>query len=120
MPLRFVSWNLNGFVRGGQAELLATTAWDVCAVQEVTSEEAFAALAEGASAHGVTARPCLAADNEPPYVCGLLAGDRRVECRYDFILASPEIRVIDAGYCWEEARMAKSDHALVWARLELS
>ncbi len=262
MNLRFVSWNLNGFVRGGQAELLRSTPWDVCAVQEVTTLDAFTALADAVGAAGECARPHLADTNDATYVSGLLArppwhieasavldvpsperalravahgGDRRIEvaslalppassprwgeeakvrqalaiadwlarrerptvvgidantprwdrldlaatefwnageerllgprpdhdlrdvfrevverdpdrratiaaerpdgplavshvrghgeratpCRYDFVLASPDVAVVDADYQWEEARAAKSDHALVWAELNV-
>ena len=46
-------------------------------------------------------------------------GERAVECRYDFVLASPDIRVVDSGYRRDESRAAGSDHALVWAELDL-
>lgn len=46
-------------------------------------------------------------------------GERAVDCRYDVILASPEIRGEGAGYEYEGAVMAGSDHALVWADLVL-
>ena len=45
-------------------------------------------------------------------------GDRAVDCRYDVILASRDVRALDAGYLMDEAVAAGSDHALVWADLE--
>lgn len=47
-------------------------------------------------------------------------GDRAVDCRYDSILASPDIAVRAAGYEYEAAVAAGSDHALVWADLEFA
>jgi hypothetical protein len=44
-------------------------------------------------------------------------GDRRVDCRYDAILASPEFRVRGA---WYDLREGVSDHALVVAELDLA
>jgi hypothetical protein len=46
-------------------------------------------------------------------------GDRRTECRYDHVLASPQFVVEGVGYLWDEARAAGSDHALVAAELVL-
>ena len=74
MNLRFVSWNLNGFVRGGTGRAARFDAgWDVCAVQEATTLDAFTALAEPcaprASRRGRTSPTRTIA----PYVCGLLA-----------------------------------------------
>lgn len=264
MLVRFVSWNLNGFAPKGQAELLAAAEWDLCAMQEATTESAFDALAEQVGATGACARGLLDedADARARYVSGLLArgpwrlgpsavldvpspertlhavatrddaaltvaslalppassdawgpgpkveqavgiarwlkaldgpvvvgidantprvdhpdlartafwndgedrllgaqrehelrdvyrelverdparaaqvradrpdgplavsyvrgrGERAADCRYDSILASPGIAIRDAGYRWEDARAAGSDHALVWADLDL-
>lgn len=44
---------------------------------------------------------------------------RPVPSRYDAIYASPEFRVIVAGYDWQRAIEAGSDHALAWADLRL-
>lgn len=44
---------------------------------------------------------------------------RPVPSRYDAIYASPEFSVIAAGYDWQRAIEAGSDHALVWADLRL-
>jgi exonuclease III len=74
MQLRFISWNQNGFAATGQAAFLARHDWDVCAVQESTTEEALAAFAAevGAGSH-VSARALLAEGAEPRYVSALLA-----------------------------------------------
>lgn len=72
--MRFVSWNLNGFAVDEQAALLRDTAWDVCAVQEVTTIEAFDALLATVKATGVCARSLIAStDRQFKYVAGLLA-----------------------------------------------
>jgi endonuclease/exonuclease/phosphatase family metal-dependent hydrolase len=46
-------------------------------------------------------------------------GDRRTDCRYDHLLASPEFAVADVRYLWDEALTAGSDHALISAELVL-
>lgn len=38
MELTLVDWNVNGFALRGQAELLRVLSWDVCTLQEVTTE----------------------------------------------------------------------------------
>jgi endonuclease/exonuclease/phosphatase family metal-dependent hydrolase len=76
MRLRFVTWNVNGFAERGQAEFLAASEWDVCAVQEATTPAALERLATqvGATSY-VSARPSLvgADDTRPRYVSALLA-----------------------------------------------
>jgi endonuclease/exonuclease/phosphatase family metal-dependent hydrolase len=44
---------------------------------------------------------------------------RPVSSRYDAIYASPDFSVLAAGYDWQRAIEAGSDHALVWADLRL-
>lgn len=44
---------------------------------------------------------------------------RPVPSRYDAIYASPEFSVLAAGYDWQRAIEAGSDHALVWTDLRL-
>jgi exonuclease III len=46
-------------------------------------------------------------------------GGKEIGCRYDFIYATPDIRVRCAQYRYDESRAAGSDHALVFADLEL-
>ncbi len=41
------------------------------------------------------------------------------ERRYDFIFVTPDIRVECVEYLFEEACAAGSDHALVYAKLEI-
>ena len=71
--------------------------------------------------------PALAASIEADRPLGPLAvsyrrgrGERAVDCRYDSILASPDVAVLAAGYEYDAAVAAGSDHALVWADLEIS
>lgn len=45
---------------------------------------------------------------------------RPVPSRYDVIYASPEFTVQRAGYEWQRAIEAGSDHGLVWADLTLA
>jgi endonuclease/exonuclease/phosphatase family metal-dependent hydrolase len=40
-------------------------------------------------------------------------------CRYDLVLVSDNVRVLDMGYEYADAIGAGSDHALVWADLEV-
>jgi endonuclease/exonuclease/phosphatase family metal-dependent hydrolase len=46
-------------------------------------------------------------------------GGQRTACRYDHVLASPELAVRDVRYLWDEAVAAGSDHALIVASLDL-
>lgn len=46
-------------------------------------------------------------------------GERKVACRYDHLLASPELQVEQIEYLWDEAVDAGSDHALLTARVHL-
>lgn len=97
MRVRFVTWNINGFAERGLGAFLAEAAWDLCAIQEATTGEALDALA---ATVGATS-----------YVS--------VDCRYDSILASREFVVHGAGYEYERSVAVGSDHALVWADLEI-
>lgn len=46
-------------------------------------------------------------------------GKKRTDCRYDFILCTPDVRVMEVQYLYEESRTAGSDHALVVAELKM-
>jgi endonuclease/exonuclease/phosphatase family metal-dependent hydrolase len=46
-------------------------------------------------------------------------GKGQRDCRYDFVLATPDIRVHSVAYHYEAAIAAGSDHALVVAELEM-
>ncbi|MGI8906629.1 MAG: endonuclease/exonuclease/phosphatase family protein [Candidatus Sumerlaeaceae bacterium] len=46
-------------------------------------------------------------------------GKTRTDCRYDFILCTPDVEVAGVQYLYEESVAAGSDHALVVAELEL-
>ncbi len=46
-------------------------------------------------------------------------GKKRTDCRYDFVLCTPDVRVVQVQYLYEESCAAGSDHGLVVADLEL-
>jgi exonuclease III len=46
-------------------------------------------------------------------------GKQKTECRYDFICVTPDIRVSNVEYLYEESVCAGSDHALVYAELQI-
>lgn len=72
MSLTVVDWNVNGFVRGGQPDLLGGLDWDIACLQEVTRETwtDFRAVADQGNVVFESLPPL--ADDGPKYGCAVL------------------------------------------------